>query len=672
MTAGSPFRSEICASARQTTGVGSPSDSSFAERTSVPDRKQTRTIGVMVFAPNKLFARRRSASLPCLGMALGLLMSVLASNTAKASPRSLADEPAPQVQRAPATQTRPTSAQSSPAQVPALTPAQQGHALKVQELIKRAEASYASGVNNYNGERLDAARTDFDTAVDLMLASGMDLKNDPELSEEFEHLLDRINSLENLALKQGNGFSPKIEEAPIENATDITFAPNPELVARLTSELSTASDLPLVINDQVAGYIGVFSTSNSFRAHMSASMQRLGRYRTLIQNVLKEEGVPQDLIYLAVAESGFQPQVVNYRSGAGGMWQFMTYTGPEYGLTRNGYFDYRFDPEKSSRAYARYMKKLYALFNDWNLAMAAYDWGPGNIQRVVSRSGYADYWELYRRNMMPAETRAYVPKILAAVIMAKNPEKYGLNRLPPSPPVIYDTVTVSNAVSLNLVADLTDSTVSELTVLNPALLRLSTPRDIDFDLHLPPGTKDTFSTRLKDIPQEDRSSWRFHVVKTGETLEGIAGSFHASADSVAAYNDVTAAKPIEAGDELVIPIVASGARQGQQRYTVHRGDTLLTVADRFGITVEQLHEWNAAAANRLTPGRSLYVAEPVRLAPSARGRSSRGYARGRNSSAGRVSRASASRHTAKAAGPSGSSAKSSAHHGGSSSHKHHR
>ena len=525
--------------------------------------------------------------------------------------------------------------------------AAQQHAQKVQDLVAKAQASYQSGVNNYNGNKLDAARADFDFAVDTMLSSGMDLKNDPQLSEEFERLLGVINSLEVLALKQGNGFSPKIEEAPLENATDVTFAPNPELVAKLTSELSTASDLPLVINDQVAGYIGVFSTSNNFRAHMSASMARLGKYRTLIQNVLKEEGVPQDLIYLAVAESGFQPQVVNYRSGAGGMWQFMTTTGPEYGLTRNGYFDYRFDPEKSSRAYARYMKKLYALFGDWYLAMAAYDWGPGNIQRIVSRSGYADYWELYRRNLMPGETRAYVPQILAAVIMAKNPEKYGLNALPPSPPVIYDTVSVDDAVSLNLVADLTGSTVSEIVALNPALLRLSTPRDIAFDLHLPPGTKEAFLTRLKDVPQEDRASWRFHVVKAGETLEGIAASFHVNTATLASYNEVSPQQPVQAGDELIVPIsVGSGAFPGQQRYTVHRGDTLVTVADRFGITVEQLRGWNGTSA-RLTPGRSIYVAEPVRLAPGMRRGNARAASRGRHGSFSRAGSSGSrpSRHT---------------------------
>ncbi len=537
--------------------------------------------------------------------------------------------------------------------------AAQQHALKVQDLVNRAHASYQSGVSNYNANRLDAARTDFDMAVDVMLSSGMDLKNDPQLSEEFEHLLDQINSLEILALKQGNGFSPKLEEAPLENATDVTFAPNPELVKQLSSELNTASDLPLVINDQVAGYIGVFSTSNSFRAHMSASMARLGKYRTLMQNVLREEGVPQDLIYLAVAESGFQAQALNTRSGAGGMWQFMTYTGPEYGLTRNGYFDYRFDPEKSTRAYARYMKVLYGMFGDWYLAMAAYDWGPGNIQRVVSRSGYADYWELYSRGMMPAETRAYVPKILAAVLMAKNPERYGLNKLPPSPPVIYDTVSVSDAISLSLTADLTDSSVPEIVALNPALLRLATPRDISYDLHLPPGTKDSFLTRLKDIPAEDRGSWRFHVVKPGETLETVATSFHVSVENLASFNEVTPTQPVEAGDELVIPISSgSGVTPGQQRYTVHRGDTLVTVADRFGITVEQLRTWNGSAGARLSPGHSIYVAEPIRLAPGGRATRGKHTAHGRSTAAG---------HTAthgKAHATSGGSAS----HSNSSSH----
>src|SRR3984957_2934949 len=298
------------------------------------------------------------------------------------------------------------------------------HAFKVQQLINSADAAYRSGVDNYRAGRLDAARLDFDSAVDLMLTSGMNLKTDPQLADEFDHLLNAVNSLEMAALKQGNGFSPKIEEAPLDTAEDLTFPADPELTAKLKAELQITSDLPLVINDQVAGYIGYFANSPSFHAHMLRSMERAGKYKTMIQKALTDQGVPQDLIYLAVAESGFQPQALNSRSGAGGMWQFMP-TGA-YGLSRNGWFDERFDPQKSSLAYARYMKSLYNQCGDWYLAMAAYDWGPGNVQRAVQRTGYADFWELYRRNALPKETRDYVPKILAATIMAKNPGQYGL------------------------------------------------------------------------------------------------------------------------------------------------------------------------------------------------------------------------------------------------------
>jgi membrane-bound lytic murein transglycosylase D len=299
----------------------------------------------------------------------------------------------------------------------------------------------------------------------------------------------------------------------------------------------------------------------------------------------------------------------------------MTYTAPEYNLTRNGYFDYRFDPEKSTRAYAKYIKRLYGLFGDWYLAMAAYDWGPGYIQRAVQRTGYADFWELYRRNAMPAETRAYVPQILAAIIMAKNPEKYGLNQLVPSPPVIYDTVSTSYAISVALVADLTGSNTEEIAALNPALLRTTTPPDIPYDLHIPPGTRDAFLERLKDIPENDRATWRFHVVKAGETMESIAASLHTNATLVAQVNQVSATNPIQTGDELVIPIAAAAreASVGQQRYTLRRGDSLVTVADRFDVTVEQLRAWNGLRAGRVTPGRTIWVAEPVRVARAGRG-----------------------------------------------------
>jgi membrane-bound lytic murein transglycosylase D len=494
------------------------------------------------------------------------------------------------------------------------------HAQKVQSLISRAETSYDSGVKNYNANRLDAARQDFDYAVDAMLSSGMDLKNDPALSDEFERLLSAINSLEMVALKQGNGFSEKVEPAPLDEAmSEVTFPSDPALVGKVSAELkTTVSDLPLLVNDYVAGFIHYFSDSAAGHAHLKASLERAGKYKDMIERILRENGVPQDLIYQAVAESGFQPQALNPHSGAGGMWQFMPFAG-SYGLTRNGYFDERFDPEKSTIAYAHYMKALYNQFGDWYLAMAAYDWGPGNVQRVVSRTGYADFWELYRRNALPTETKNYVPGILAAIIMAKNPQQYGLANLVPDAPVISDTVTTSYAVTLPLVADLTNSSVGEIVALNPALLRLATPQDIPYDLHLPPGTKDVFLDRLKEIPEGKRTSWRFHVVKDGETVDSIAASLHARAAEVAEFNDVTSTKPVEVGDELVVPLAAtSGGGTGVQKYTTRRSDTLVSIADRFGVTVDQLRTWNHLTSGTVGAARSIYVAEPVRLAPGTR------------------------------------------------------
>ncbi len=517
------------------------------------------------------------------------------------------------------------------------------HARKVQDLINRTEASYKSGIDNYNANHLDAARMDFDAAVDMMLSSGLDLKNDSQLSDEFEDLLSRINSLELVALKQGNGFSPKVEDAPLDAANDITFAPDPVLVGKVTAELkTTSSDLPLVINEYVAGWINAFTNSTARRGTLKRSLERAGKYRAMISKVLSDYGLPQDLIYQAITESGFQPQALNRSSGAGGMWQFMPFAGA-YGLERNGYFDERFDPEKSTIAYAKYMKYLYTQFGDWYLAMAAYDWGPGRVQHVVSRTGYADYWELYRRGNLPAETKAYIPGLIAAIIMAKNPAQYGLTDLTPDAPVLSDKVTTTYAIDMRLVADLTNSSVAEVVALNPALLRLSTPNDIAYDLHIPPGTKDVFLDRLKDIPEENRASWRFHVVKEGETLDQIASTLHSRGSEIAEYNELKPGAALEEGDELVVPVSVSNFSHGQQRYTARRSDTLVTIADRFGVSVEQLRAWNKISSNRIVPGRSLYVAEPLRLAPEARassGRKSRmAAARSGRSGRGRSERA---------------------------------
>lgn len=544
-----------------------------------------------------------------------LLLAGCPQETGNVAPRPAANATAPPVAAQTQSQPQPQS-QAVPGPAARQTVESAANAYKVQQIINQAEATYQMGADNYNAGHMEAARQNFDQAVDGILTSGVDIKSDPQLSDEFDRLLNAINVLEMDALKRGNGLSPQIEESPLDAANDVTFRADPELVGKVAAELKTTqSDFPLVINDYVAGYIRSFSNNEKNHAHLVASLERAGKYKEMILKTLRDEGVPQDLIYQAVAESGFQPQVVNRRSGAGGMWQFMPFTG-EYGLARNGWVDERFDPEKSTVAYARYIKTLHDQFGDWYLAMAAYDWGPGNVQRAVMRTGYADFWDLYRLNALPKETKNYVPGIIAAIIMAKNPGQYGLDHLEPMPPVLSDTVSVDYAINLPLVADVTNATVQEIVALNPSLLRLTTPADNQYDLHLPVGTKDLFGDRIKEIPAEKRASWRFHEVREGETLDGIAAALHAKAAEVAEANSIETKGTVEVGDELVVP-VAAAAMDHPMRYTVKRTDTLVTIADRFGVTVRQLQQWNNLTSTRtVASGRSLYVSEPLHLAPN--------------------------------------------------------
>ena len=495
-----------------------------------------------------------------------------------------------------------------------------GVSAREQALIAEVERTYQSGMHHYSAGDLHAARSDFDHAVDLMLTSSYDLKAGSPIGAEFDHVVDAVNTLELDSLKQGTGFAPPKQEdqAPVDVANDVTFPVDPNIKATAEAELKTTqSDLPLVINDAVAGYINFFSSTSTGRGTIINSLTRAGRYKALIQNVLKEEGVPQDLIYQAVAESGFRPQAFNARSGAGGMWQFMPYS--DYGLTRTAWYDERFDPEKSTRAYAHEIKKMYNQLGDWYLAMAAYDWGPGNIQRAVQRTGYADFWELYRRNNLPAETKNYVPIILAATIMAKNPQQYGLSNLVPDPPLLFDTVLVTSATDLRLVSDIVSSPVQEIAALNPALLRTSTPPDQSYELHLPAGSKDLFARVIAEIPQDKRASWRYHKLQQGETLEEVARNYHVSPSEIAFVNQLQPSPDMSRLDALVIPVAPAASTLAQTRYRTQRGDTLVMVADKFAVTPEQLRRWNHLRSGKLTGGQTLFVAEPARVTARTRG-----------------------------------------------------
>ena len=490
---------------------------------------------------------------------------------------------------------------------------------RVDQIIKDVEAAYQNGLDNYHNGHLAAAKSNFDYAVDQMLTCGIDIESTPDLNAEFERIVDAVNTIEMDALKQGNSLTPAAEPTPVGVANDVTFPVDPAIRAEAEAQLKTTqSDLPLVMNDYVASYINFFSKSRAGHATIVASLDRAGRYKAMIERVLKQEGVPQDLIYQAVAESGFRPQAVNPHSGAGGMWQFMP--GDAFAPPRSAWYDERFDPEASTRAYARYMKYLYKQLGDWYLAMAAYDWGAGRVQQAVERTGYADFWELYKRNNLPPETKNYVPIILAVTIMAKNPRQYGLDDLTPDPPLVEDTVQTNYSVGLPLAADLVGAPVQEIAALNPSLLRGATPPDETFSLHLPAGTKDLFEQRITGIPVDKRRYWRYHVLGSDETLEDVARSFHVSVSELADVNQLSSTTDLTDIKAVIVPVAPASASATTTLYRARRGDTLITIADRFGVTVEQLRRWNHLRGFAVKVGHRLYVAEPAHIRFSSRHR----------------------------------------------------
>jgi membrane-bound lytic murein transglycosylase D len=263
------------------------------------------------------------------------------------------------------------------------------------------------------------------------------------------------------------------------------------------------------------------------------------------------------------------------------------------------------------------LRDLYAQFGDWYLAMAAYNSGPGTVQAAVRRTGYADFWELYERNVLPKETRNYVPIILAVTIMAKNPSQYGFDDVNMDEPASYDKVEIDYPVSLRLVAECVDSTTDELQDLNPSLLRLSTPRQGKFELHLPAGTRDEYQTTIASIPPDMRLWWRYHKVEPGDTVASLAHSYRVTAKSIEAANHLDGAD-LEQDAHLIIPIApskhpvdtATYARR-ITRYHVRRGDTVESVAENFGVSSRMLRRWNGLHSDSLQGRRVLALHLPV-------------------------------------------------------------
>src|SRR3989475_867440 len=490
----------------------------------------------------------------------------------------------------------------------------------VADIVAQVEKEYQAGRDNYKAGHLDAAKQNFDRAFNLLLGSTLDVYSDERVQQELDRILEGVNSEDMQALQEGDGFTEqKAEPAPIDEANGVTFPVDPKIKAQAEVEVqATRSDLPLMLTDPVAGYINYFSTRG--RGTLEHALIRGGRYQDMIQKILRQEGVPQELIYLAQAESGFHPLAVS-RVGARGMWQFMGSRARGYGLQRSWWVDERQDPEKATHAAARHLKDLYNQFGDWYLAMAAYNSGPGTVQSAVRRTGYADFWELYRRNVLPKETRNYVPIIVAVTIMTKNPSQYGLDKVVTDKPVPYDKMKINYSVDLRLVAGCVDASPETLQDLNPSLLRLTTPKDPDFELHLPAGTKEKYASAIAAVPRDMRVWWRYHNVGPNDSLESISRVYRTPAKAIAQANSLDGDDKLQSASKIIIIPIAPGKHATTEdgatyarhatRYKLRRGDTLQSVADNFAVPPTMVRRWNHLKGNSLQGRRVVYIHLPV-------------------------------------------------------------
>ena len=431
-------------------------------------------------------------------------------------------------------------------------------AAEVDGLIAGAEDHFQTGKRLYIQGDISGARREFDRSLDVLLAAPENLPDRARLERKLDQLSESIYryDLEGLGAQAAHA-EVIYDKSPLDSILEMTFSSDPNLRPKVKEEIdATVSQLPLEENDAVLGYIHYFSTDRG-RKILMGGLKRSGRYRTLVQRILDNEGLPEELIYLAQIESGFLPRARSNKSAVG-MWQFVQFRGRQYGLLQTPVSDDRLDPEKATRAAARHLHDLYATFGDWYLAMAAYNCGPGCVERAVERTGFADFWELRNRNVLPRETANYVPAIVALTIMAKNPRDYDLENLDFDQPVEYDTTDLETASSLALLSDASGHPVSEIQELNPSLLKNVAPAG--YELRIPKGTSAAILAALDCVPPNRRAQWRIHRVAPGETLAEIAHHYSTPLASISAVNQKL--QTPEAGDLLAIPVGHAPAPAG--------------------------------------------------------------------------------------------------------------
>lgn len=421
-------------------------------------------------------------------------------------------------------------------------------------------------------------------------------------------------------------------------------------------------DIPIDVNEDVVRWLKYF-TGNG-RKYYARWMSRSTVYRPMMYEKLRAAGLPEDLVYLSMVESGYSSSAYS-SAAAAGLWQFIPSTGRLYDLRVDSWVDERRDPEASTDAAIAFLGDLYKSFGDWRLVWAAYNGGPGRVSRGQERFGTKDFWELEAKNAFASETDNYVPKIMAAAIIGHNPELYGFTDIDFQPRLARDTVRISEGMfGLDVLAEAAGVSVDELRDMNPHLRQLAVPPEGTF-VHVPKGSGEVFAANVRAIPPEKRLTFKEHRVAKGETLSTIARKYNVSVTDLQHANHIKNANQISVGTRLVIPgagssasavaaataparasapkstaskstaskstasksseskssskALVSSAGAGSQPpkttlswHTVRKGENLSAIATRYGVTTPELMRWNGMSnANHVEAGQKLKVYTPA-------------------------------------------------------------
>jgi membrane-bound lytic murein transglycosylase D len=460
----------------------------------------------------------------------------------------------------------------------------------------------------------------------LKILANLDIETDTSLTPEavkYTSLLDNIIADYRVTLRSLGNLTDEVSAAVIvERFGDLAERLDDDTMRVFKSEQKTITyDLPIVMNDRVKGSIIYFQTvaRDAFKKYL----RRSKKYKPMMLKKIHEYGLPEDLVYLSMVESAYNPHAYSW-ARAMGLWQFIASTGRMYGLKRDWWMDERKDPVKSTDAACRFLRDLYKQFGSWELAMAAYNGGPGRVSRTIKKQKTIDFWKM----RLKRQTMDYVPLIMAATIISKDPGKYGFEDIEYEPEIVWDEVVIDRCLDLSVVAKEIGCSLKELKTINPEILRNYTPPNKKkYVLKVPAGKTRAFAAAYDNMPSPKETSWARHRIKRGETVSTIASRYGVSQYAILAANSLKRTSKIYAGKELIVPVPldgdaswsASRSNKSYDNYTsknsiyvVRRGDTMWDIARAFGTTVSALRR-----INYIERGSRIYVGQKLKIPSSA-------------------------------------------------------